>query len=157
LQLVIEAIQNAPGVTRVYQAEELDDRPATRDPFRAADSAGFFKPRSGDLFIVPKPYWIWDYSAPGKPGRSGGTSHGTPNYYDQRVPVILMGPGIRRGKYYEAATPADIAPTLATLCGITLATQDGRTLAEALEASQSTQGPSFSKTRPTSDNHASDR
>src|ERR1700676_4003654 len=157
LQLVIEAIQSVPGVTRVYQAEELDDRPATHDPSRAADSAGFFKPRSGDLFIVPKPYWIWDYSAPGKPGRSGGTSHGTPNYYDQRVPVILMGPGIRRGKYYEAATPADIAPTLATLCGITLATQDGRTLAEALEASQSTQGPSFSKTRPTSDNHASDR
>jgi predicted AlkP superfamily pyrophosphatase or phosphodiesterase len=157
LQLVIEAIQSAPGVTRVYQAEELDDRPATRDPFRAADSAGFFKPRSGDLFIVPKPYWIWDYSAPGKPGRSGGTSHGTPNYYDQRVPVILMGPGIRRGKYYEAATPADIAPTLATLCGITLATQDGRTLAEALEASPSTQGPSSSKTRPTGDHHASDR
>jgi predicted AlkP superfamily pyrophosphatase or phosphodiesterase len=157
LQLVIEAIQSAPGVTRVYQAEELDDRPATRDPFRAADSAGFFKPRSGDLFIVPKPYWIWDYSAPGKPGRSGGTSHGTANYYDQHVPVILMGRGIRRGKYYEAATPADIAPTLATLCGITLATHDGRTLAEALEASESTQGPSSSKTRPTSDNHASDR
>src|ERR1700676_2728107 len=157
LQLVIEAIQSVPGVTRVYQAEELDDRPATHDPSRAADSAGFFKPRSGDLFIVPKPYWIWDYSAPGKPGRSGGTSHGTPNYYDQRVPGILMGPGIRRGKYYEAATPAAIAPTLATLCGITLATQDGRTLAEALEASQSTQGPSSAKTRPTSDNHASDR
>jgi predicted AlkP superfamily pyrophosphatase or phosphodiesterase len=158
LQLVIEAIQSAPGVTRVYQAEELDDRPATHDPSRAADSAGFFKPRSGDLFIVPKPYWIWDYSAPGKPGRSGGTSHGTPNYYDQRVPVILMGRGIRRGKYYEAATPADIAPTLATLCGITLVTHDGRTLAEALEGFQSAQGAASSQTRSTSDaNTSSDR
>jgi predicted AlkP superfamily pyrophosphatase or phosphodiesterase len=145
LQAVIEAIQNTPGVARVYLAEDLDDRPATRNPIRAAEAAGFFKSRSGDLVLVPKPYWIWDYSAPGKPSRNGGTSHGTPYYYDQRVPVILMGQGIRRGKYYEAATPADIAPTLATLCGITLATQDGRTLAEALEASQSTQGPSFSK------------
>ena len=134
LRAAIEAIQDSPGVARVYQAEEVDDRAATRNPIHAAEAAGFLKSRSGDLLIVPKPYWIWDYSAPGKPGRNGGTSHGTPNYYDQRVPVILMGPGIRRGKYYETATPADIAPTLATLCGITLATQDGRTLGEALEA-----------------------
>jgi len=157
LQAVIEAMQDAPGIARVYQEEEVDDRPATRNPIHAAEAAGFFKSRSGDLLIVPKPYWIWDYSAPGKPGRNGGTSHGTPNYYDQRVPVILMGAGIRRGKYYEAATPADIAPTLATLCGITLATRDGRTLAEALDGSQSTQVQSSSQPRPTNDNHASDR
>jgi len=29
-------------------------------------------------------------------------------------------------------TPADIAPTLASLCGITLAPRDGRVLGEAL-------------------------
>jgi predicted AlkP superfamily pyrophosphatase or phosphodiesterase len=157
LQAVIDAIQEVPGVARVYQAEELDDRPATRNPIRAAEAAGFFKSRSGDLLLVPKPYWIWDYSAPGKPKRSGGTSHGTPYYYDQRVPVILMGSGIRRGKYYEPATPADIAPTLATLCGITLATQDGRTLLEALDGSQTTQAPSSSRTPATSNSHTSDR
>lgn len=157
LQAVMEAVQGTPGVAHVYQAEELDDRPTTRNPIRAAEAAGFLKSRSGDLLIVPKPYWIWDYSAPGKPGRNGGSSHGTPNYYDQRVPVILMGAGIRRGKYYEAATPADIAPTLATLCGITLATQDGRTLVEALADSQSTQAQSSSQPRSTSDAHASDR
>ena len=157
LQAMMDAIQGTPGVARVYQAEELDDRPATSNPIRAAEGAGFLKSRSGDLLIVPRPYWIWDYSAPGKPGRNGGTSHGTPNYYDQRVPVILMGAGIRRGKYYEPATPADIAPTLATLCGITLAAQDGRPLVEALEGSQSTQEPWASRTRPTSDAHTSDR
>ncbi|HSY33688.1 MAG TPA: alkaline phosphatase family protein [Verrucomicrobiae bacterium] len=155
LQAVIDAIQSAPGVARVYQAEEVDDRPATRNPMRDAEAAGFFKSRSGDLLIVPKPYWIWDYSAPGKPGRNGGTSHGTPYFYDQRVPVILMGTGIRRGKYYGPATPGDIAPTLATLCGITLATHDGRTLAEALEGSQSTHGAASSQTRSTSDPNAS--
>jgi predicted AlkP superfamily pyrophosphatase or phosphodiesterase len=151
LQAVIDAIQSTPGVARVYQGERLDDRPATRNPIRAAEAAGYFKNRSGDLLIVPKPYWIWDYAAPGKPGRNGGTSHGTPNYYDQRVPVILMGPGIRRGKYYEPATPADIAPTLATLCGITLSTQDGRTLREALDGSLSRQAPASSETRPRSE------
>jgi predicted AlkP superfamily pyrophosphatase or phosphodiesterase len=154
LQAVIDAIQGTPGVARVYQAERLEDRPATRNPIRAAEAAGYFNSRSGDLLIVPKPYWIWDYSAPGKPGRNGGTSHGTPNYYDQRVPVILMGAGIRRGKYYEPATPADIAPTLATICGITLATQDGRTLRETLDGSQSTQAPSSAQERPRSEAHS---
>jgi predicted AlkP superfamily pyrophosphatase or phosphodiesterase len=157
LQAVIEAIQDTPGVAHVYQAEEVDDRPATSDRIRAAEAAGFFKSRSGDLLIVPRPYWIWDYSAPGKPGRNVGTSHGTPNYYDQRVPVILMGSGIRAGKYYEPVTPADIAPTLATLCGITLATQDGRTLAEALEESQLTPAPASSQPRSTGNAHTSDR
>jgi predicted AlkP superfamily pyrophosphatase or phosphodiesterase len=157
LQAVIEAIRATPGVARVYQAEELDDLPATHNPIRAAEAAGFFKSRSGDLLIVPKPYWVWDYSAPGKASRSGGTSHGTPYYYDQLVPVILMGSGIRPGKYYEPATPADIAPTLATLCGITLATHDGRTLSEALEGARSTQAAVSSQTRSTSDAHSSDR
>jgi hypothetical protein len=135
LQTTIDAIQSVPGVAHVYRAEELDDRPATQNPIRDAEAEGFYKSRSGDLLIVPKPYWIWDYSAPGKPSR-GGTSHGTPYYYDQRVPIILMGWGVRAGEYFESATPADIAPTLATLCGITLSTRDGRTLSEALEASQ---------------------
>src|ERR1700724_4462260 len=98
---------------------------------------------------------MWVYSARENRARNGGTSHGTPHYYDQRVPVILMGSGIRRGKYYERATPADIAPTLATLCGITLATQDGRTLREALDGSPSKETASSSQTRSTSDAHTS--
>jgi hypothetical protein len=43
-----------------------------------------------------------------------------------------MGFGIQQGEYFEPATPADIAPTLAALTGVTLATRDGRVLAEAL-------------------------
>jgi len=83
--------------------------------------------------IVPKPYWPWNSSTPTSP-RQYGTTHGTPHYYDQRVPVLLMGFGVQRGEYFQAITPADIAPTLAALCGITLAPRDGRILAEALRA-----------------------
>jgi hypothetical protein len=72
-----------------------------------------------------------DYTAPGKQ-RDGGTTHGTPYYYDQRVPVLFMGYGIQPGEYFDAITPADIAPTLASLCGITLASREGRVLADAL-------------------------
>jgi predicted AlkP superfamily pyrophosphatase or phosphodiesterase len=131
MQAVLDAIQRVPGVLQVYTSEEVAGRPAAGNPILSAEAAGFFQPRSGDLIIVPKPYWIWDYSQPGRPTR-GGTSHGTPYYYDQRVPVILMGAGIRPGKYYGPATPADIAPTLAAICGITLATRDSQVLSEAL-------------------------
>ena len=131
VQAVLDAIQSVPGVLQVYTSEEVEGRPATGNPILSAEAAGFFQPRSGDLIIVPKPYWIWDYSQPGRPTR-GGTSHGTPYYYDQHVPVILMGTGIRPGKYFGPATPADIAPTLAAICGITLATRDSHVLSEAL-------------------------
>ncbi|MGB7283285.1 MAG: hypothetical protein WBE13_13560 [Candidatus Acidiferrum sp.] len=58
--------------------------------------------------------------------------HGSPYYYDQHVPVFFMGYGIRPGVYYGAITPADIALTLASLCGITLAPRDGQVLGEIL-------------------------
>src|SRR5207245_7787716 len=132
LRAVLDAVQNVPGVAHVYLAEELEDRPATKSPIRTAEADSFFRPRSGDLLSVPKPFWPWDSSTPGTP-RGYGTTHGTPYFYDQRVSVILMGDGIQPGEYYSAITPADIAPTLASLCGITLAPRDGRLLSEALK------------------------
>ena len=133
LRAVIRAIESVSGVARVYTAEELQDRPATDSPIRRAEAASFFQARSGDLLIVPKPYWSWDFSRRGGP-RTYGSMHGSPYYYDQRVPVLFMGFGIRPGEYYNAVTPADIAPTLAALCGITLAPRDGHVLGEALSA-----------------------
>jgi predicted AlkP superfamily pyrophosphatase or phosphodiesterase len=80
---------------------------------------------------VPKSYWLLDSTAPGKT-RGYATGHGTPYNYDQHVPILLMGYGIQPGEYFAPATPADIAPTLASLTGVTLATRDGRVLNEAL-------------------------
>lgn len=134
MRTLIEAMESVPGVAHVYRAEELQDRPATRNPVHAAEAASFYKARSGDLEIVPKPYWVWDYSAPNMQ-RHYGATHGTPYRYDQHVPILLMGFGIRPGEYYGEATPADIAPTLAALCGITLASRDGHVLAEAVKSS----------------------
>jgi predicted AlkP superfamily pyrophosphatase or phosphodiesterase len=131
MKAVLDAILAVPGVAEVYRAEEVADRPATSGVIRAAESASYFPGRSGDLLIVPKPYWLATSGAADKP-RDYGTGHGTPYYYDQHVPIIFMGWGIQRGEYFGAITPADIAPTLASLCGITLGTHDGRILSEAL-------------------------
>lgn len=128
---VMDAIQSVPGVARVFTAEELVDRLSTPDRILAAEEASYFKGRSGDLFVVPKPYWVWDFAEPGKPRGYAGM-HGTPYFYDQRVPILFMGWGIQHGEYFGAVTPADIAPTFGALCGVTLATRDGRALGEAI-------------------------
>jgi predicted AlkP superfamily pyrophosphatase or phosphodiesterase len=130
-QAVIEAALSQPGVAAVYRADELKDRPATQSPAHRAMALSYFPGRSGDLFIVPKPYWLMDSTPTGKT-RSYGTGHGVPYNYDQHVPVLFMGYGIQPGEYFQSVTPADIAPTLAALCGITLAPRDGHILAEAL-------------------------
>jgi predicted AlkP superfamily pyrophosphatase or phosphodiesterase len=130
MKAVLEAIESVPGVEGAFRAEELAGRPATQDPLREAMADSFYAPRSGDLFIVPKAYWLIDSRPSGEPER--GTGHGTPWNYDQHVPLLLMGFGIRPGQYFAPVTPADIAPTLAALCGVTLAPRDGQTLGEAL-------------------------
>lgn len=140
LRAVLDGIRSVPGVAKVYRAEELQDRPATQSPIREAEAAGYFPGRSGDLLIVPKPYWLVSWSPAGKT-RDFGTGHGTPYYYDQHVPILLMGWGIGHGEYFGRVTPADIAPTLAALTGVTLSSHDGRVLAEALRGSGSAKTP----------------
>jgi predicted AlkP superfamily pyrophosphatase or phosphodiesterase len=137
MRAVLDAIRSVQGVAEVFRAEELQGRPATQNPIRMAEANSYFEGRSGDLLIVPKPYWLRSSSRPDKT-HDRGTGHGTPYNYDQHVPVLLMGSGIEHGEFSRPVTPADIAPTLASLCGITLATRDGRVLAEALKKSAAT-------------------
>ena len=139
MNVVLDAIKGVPGVAEVFRAEELADRPATQNPLREAMADSFYAARSGDLFIVPQPYWLMESAPAGQPRY--GTGHGTPWNYDQHVPLLLMGFGIRQGQYFAAATPADIAPTLAALCGVTLAPRDGHVLGEAMATPAGSAGP----------------
>ncbi len=132
MQAVLDAALAQPGVAAIYRVEELRDRPATQSPTLRAFAYSYFPGRSGDLFILPKPYWLLDSTPSGK-SRSYGTGHGVPYNYDQHVPVLLVGFGIQPGQYFQPITPADIAPTFAALCGITLSSGDGHVLAEALK------------------------
>jgi predicted AlkP superfamily pyrophosphatase or phosphodiesterase len=131
LRVVLDAVQTEPGVAAVYRAEDLIGGSKSILHTRTAMELSYFAGRSGDLFVVPKPYWLLDETPVGK-ARGYATGHGTPYNYDQHVPILLMGYGIQGGEYFAPATPADIAPTLASLTGVTLATRDGRVLSEAL-------------------------
>ena len=135
LASVIHGIEAVPGVQRVIDGRTLAAPPAAdEDAATQAARKSYFPGRSGDLLIIPKPNWI--FVSDDKtiiPGNA--TTHGTYNDYDQRVPLILFGGGIAKGRYETAVTPADIAPTLARLCGISLPTATGHPLDEALPQS----------------------
>ena len=148
MQAALNAALEQPGVAAVYRAEELRDRPATESPTILAFANSYFPGRSGDLFILPKPYWLLDSTPVGKP-RTYGTGLGVPYNYDQHVPVLLMGFGIQPGQYFQPVTPADIAPTFAALCGITLASRDGHILSAALKKPAEPRPPTPSGARST--------
>jgi predicted AlkP superfamily pyrophosphatase or phosphodiesterase len=131
MKVVLETIAGTPGIAAVYRAEDLSDGTTPLAPTRRAAALSYFPGRSGDLFVLQRPYWLMDSSQNGKKEHTG-TGHGTPYYYDQHVPIFLMGYGIQPGEYFESVTPADIAPTFAALTGVTLSTRDGRVLSEAL-------------------------
>ena len=128
---VVRAVLAVPGVAAAFYAEELDSRAAAGDRDARAARLGLYPGRSGDLIVMPKPYWFF-VTADGSPQPGSATSHGTMYGYDQQVPIILFGRGIKPGEYARQVTPADIAPTLAYLCGVTLAHADGEVLSEAL-------------------------
>ncbi len=119
------AVRSVPGVEAVFATDELRDPAAARDSLHRAAALSHHYPRSGDLVLAPKQNWITT---------GDSTTHGTHNDYDQHVPVILFGRGVRKGRYARASSPADIAPTLAHVLGVALPSAEGRVLEEALRA-----------------------
>ncbi len=121
-----ETILNIPQlhVARVYSREQLDNGVAG-DAFAQAEMNGYYPRRSGDIFLIFEPNYM---------SGTSGTTHFSPYAYDRHVPVLLMGPGIRAGKYDAAITPNDVAPTLATMLDIqTPSGSSGRMLTQLLD------------------------
>jgi predicted AlkP superfamily pyrophosphatase or phosphodiesterase len=124
---VLEALRAVPGIDRVYRSEDVRESSAGPDARLRAAAMGYFPGRSGDLILVLRPGWIYR-----KAGT--GTTHGTSSAADQHVPILLLGPGIKPGQYWQSVTPADVVPTLAVLCGISMPHAEGHALQEALVA-----------------------
>ena len=111
-------------ITRVYTRSQLVDGAVQHDEISRAFSVGFFGQRSGDLFVLQEPYYLFEAT---------GTSHGTPYDYDNHVPVIFLGPGIKPGKYSTRIAVNDIAPTLAEILNVEQPSGSiGRILSEIL-------------------------
>lgn len=121
-----DALRAIPHIFRVYTREQLLSGQVLEDYISVAVRNGFYRQRSGDLFVIPQPYYLFD--------KPPGTSHATPFNYDTHVPVIFMGPGIKAGEYHAHVAVNDVAPTLATLLAIEEPSGSvGRVLSEILE------------------------
>ncbi len=71
----------------------------------------YFPSRSAHIQLHLKEYFY--------PGGETGTGHGSAHGYDRKVPVLLAGSRIRRGRYDSPEVgPDDIAPALCKLLGL---------------------------------------
>jgi len=98
----------AAAFTRTqFLTGSLPNSPIAR---KAANS--FNSNRSGDVFLVLRPFAVPSSSAT-------GTAHGTPWNYDAQVPLIFWGSAFKPGFYATACQPIDLAATLAARLGLT--------------------------------------
>ena len=120
------AVRALPGVARVYTRSQLLRGELLDDLVDHRVRQGFNAERSSDLFVIGQPYWLIQ-------AEPTGTTHISPYNYDTHVPVILMGPGIKPGRYNGKIAVNDIAPTLATMMDVEVPSGSvGRVLDEAL-------------------------
>jgi len=152
-----EAVDNVikagiPGIKGAYIHVQKPDGSWTTEP--APSSAGLITgdldscfrylkstdtgPCSADFTLIEKENWRQDWSILGaKPMLS---SHETITWNDQHIPLIIAGPGVKKGvKLNTPARLADIAPTVVSLLGITPQKMDGVALADSMEQATSQQ------------------
>ena len=123
--------QKKPAAPKLKPATSPKPKPpATTKPADALARRvlhGYSQKRSGDVVVIQEPF---KYISSG----GVGATHGAPYAYDTHVPLIIMGGGVAPGRYLQAATPADIAPTLARLLGVEPPSNaTGRVLGEAIK------------------------
>jgi len=87
---------------------------------------GWHQKRSGDVLLVQKPGFV---SYPGT-----GSSHGSAMIYDTHVPLLFFGNGIKKGETVGRTEIPDVAPTIASLLGISFPNgTTGKPIAKVLE------------------------
>jgi predicted AlkP superfamily pyrophosphatase or phosphodiesterase len=124
LAAVTRNVEEIPGVARLLRSDQMSDR--SSDPVVRAAALSHVAGRSGELVVISKEFWYISTRA------VAGTTHGSLHEYDTHVPVIFLGGAVKPGRSRTAITPADIAPTLGQMVGVTLPKADGRALREAL-------------------------
>jgi predicted AlkP superfamily pyrophosphatase or phosphodiesterase len=99
-----------------------------RTTFLDMFARAYFPGRSGQIMVVPREGEIIT-----RPGADVPFMHGSPWSYDTRIPVVFWGPRyVRAGRFTEAATQQDIAPTIAQAIGLPIPGVTGHALAAAL-------------------------
>lgn len=102
-----EWLARQPGIALAVARDDLFTAPDMAGML-AQLRRGYYPGRSGDVLFVQKPFHVLST-------QQIGTNHGAPYSYDQVVPVIFAGKGVRAGTYMNEMPMTDVAPTLAAL------------------------------------------
>ena len=127
-----EALLATGYVERVYTHADLRGGPQEPktwdgDPFWQLYRNSFHAPRSQHLIVRLKKHHYVNRA-------QGSTGHGSPYDYDRHVPLLLLGPRVKAGRYDAPAGPEDLVPTLGAMIGLEMPTEpDTRVLHEALQ------------------------
>ena len=95
-------------IQAAYTRDQLEKR-EVNDEFGQSALLSFNRVRSGDVFFQPRPYFY---------NKVAGSTHGTPHDYDNHVPLLWYGVGVKPGVRTERVGMDDLAPTLAHILGI---------------------------------------
>jgi predicted AlkP superfamily pyrophosphatase or phosphodiesterase len=109
---VAEEIVGIPGFALAFTRSDLLAGRHPASPEAARVLAAFHPQRSGNVIVVPDPFWYLDEEPFGN-----AAMHGTLYSYDTHVPLMFAGPGIGRGVVHRRVAPRDLAPTLSTWLG----------------------------------------
>ncbi|MCC7070490.1 MAG: alkaline phosphatase family protein [Deltaproteobacteria bacterium] len=109
LAAVRAALAALPGIARVYDMTN----PADTDAWSPFMREAAFPGRHAPIFVRQEPRVVFLENE-----EKRGTDHGTPYLYDRRVPLFVVGPGVRTGRYAASVDARDLAPTLAFLLGV---------------------------------------
>ncbi|MBN1210304.1 MAG: alkaline phosphatase family protein [Myxococcaceae bacterium] len=102
-----EWLSRQPGIVTAVARDDLYTAPDVAGLLSQL-RRGYYPGRSGDVLFVPQPFHVIS-------DRTTGTNHGTPYSYDQQIPVVFAGKGVRPGTYMREISATDVAPTLAAL------------------------------------------
>lgn len=114
------------GTGEIYSAFQFFLNQVPNGPLTEAVRKSYFWGRSGELFIVPKPGYVFT-------SEIAGTAAASPYTYDSHVPLFILGNSIKAARYSEPVSPVDIAPTITNILGISPPPMcEGRVLYEIL-------------------------
>lgn len=140
--LAIGLSKNIAGVGEVVASHQLLLNQIPSGPLSEAVRKSYYWKRSGELFVVPKPNFVFVEE-------TSGTAGGSPYGYDTQVPLIVYGTTVRSGRYTENVTPNDIAATIAAVLGIEAPSlSEGQALKHALAQLSGPPRPRVSQQAP---------
>lgn len=130
---ICKRLDDTEGIEMAVSINDLRKNLIADSPLIRLIRNNCYHERSGDIYLVPKPYWL---IFPNNISTlTVAASHGSPWNYDTFVPVIFAGYNLKPQKIYRKIYTTDIAPTLSAIEGCKYPSGNcGRVLNEVLNS-----------------------